>query len=56
MQLQKEFLTLKESFSNFSSSTLMEFGALDSHSEFGGVAGTLSMYVYPCLDMVLGLQ
>ncbi|XP_051036162.1 asialoglycoprotein receptor 2 [Phodopus roborovskii] len=31
MQLQEEFWTLKESFSNFSSSILMEFRALDSH-------------------------
>ncbi|XP_036054322.1 asialoglycoprotein receptor 2 isoform X2 [Onychomys torridus] len=31
MQLQEEFRTLKENFSNFSSSTLMEFRALDSH-------------------------
>ncbi|XP_052052765.1 asialoglycoprotein receptor 2 isoform X2 [Apodemus sylvaticus] len=32
MQLQEEFRTLKETFSNFSSSTLMEFRALDAYS------------------------
>ncbi|NP_058885.1 asialoglycoprotein receptor 2 isoform X1 [Rattus norvegicus] len=31
MQLQKEFWTLKETLSNFSTTTLMEFKALDSH-------------------------
>ncbi|XP_034363693.1 asialoglycoprotein receptor 2 isoform X1 [Arvicanthis niloticus] len=31
MQLQEEFRALKEDFSNFSSSTLMEFRVLDSH-------------------------
>nr|XP_015847761.2 asialoglycoprotein receptor 2 isoform X3 [Peromyscus maniculatus bairdii] len=31
MRLQEEFRTLKENFSNFSASTLMEFRALDSH-------------------------
>ncbi|XP_038182924.1 asialoglycoprotein receptor 2 isoform X1 [Arvicola amphibius] len=31
IQLQEELRTLKESFNNFSSSTLMEFSALDSH-------------------------
>ncbi|XP_057631637.1 asialoglycoprotein receptor 2-like [Chionomys nivalis] len=31
IQLQGELRTLKESFNNFSSSTLMEFSALDSH-------------------------
>ncbi|XP_040604934.1 asialoglycoprotein receptor 2 isoform X2 [Mesocricetus auratus] len=40
MRLQEEFLTLKESFSNFSSSTLMEFRALDSHG--GGRDDTLT--------------
>lgn len=31
MQLQEEFRSLKETFSNFSTTTLMEFKALDSH-------------------------
>lgn len=44
MQLQEEFRALKEDFSNFSSSTLMEFRVLDSHGELDGVTGTyLSM-------------
>lgn len=47
IQLQKELQALKESFNNFSSSTLTEFRRLDSHGELGGMAGTLSMYVYP---------
>lgn len=40
MQLQEEFRALKETFSNFSSSTLMEFRALDSYGELDGIAGT----------------
>lgn len=64
MQLQEEFRTLKENFSNFSSSTLMEFRALDSHGELGKMTGTLSigtlyprMFIHPdLLGMVLGLQ
>lgn len=42
MQLQKEFWTLKETLSNFSTTTLMEFKALDSHGELGRVAGPCS--------------
>ncbi|GAB1296340.1 Asialoglycoprotein receptor 2 [Apodemus speciosus] len=43
MQLQEEFQTLKETFSNFSSSTLMEFRALDSQG--GGRNDKLTSWI-----------